>query len=49
MVGSGFRGQGIGTALMEEIIVFEQRELAQVVLNLISQSERELQMRCPGN
>ena len=40
VVGSGFRGQGIGRALMEHIIGFAQRELAPVDLNLTSRPER---------
>lgn len=37
---SGFRGQGIGKALMEHIIGFAQRELAPVDLDLTSRPER---------
>lgn len=40
MVGSGFRNQGIGKALMEYIIGFAQRELAPMDLNLTSRPER---------
>ena len=40
VVGSGFRGQGIGRALMEEILGVAQRELAPADLNLTSRLER---------
>jgi len=40
VVGSGFRGQGIGRVLMEHIIGFAQRELAPMDLNLTSRPER---------
>ncbi len=40
VVGSSFRGHGIGRVLMEHIIVFEQRELAPVDQNLNSCLER---------
>ena len=40
VVGAGFRGQGIGRALMEHIIEFARRELAPVDLNLTSRPER---------
>lgn len=40
VVGSGFRGQGIGRALMEEIIGFARRDLAPLDLHLTSRPER---------
>lgn len=40
VVGSGFRGQGIGKALMEHIIGFARLELAPVDLNLTFRPER---------
>lgn len=46
VVGSGFRGQGIGRALMEEIIGFARRDLAPLDLHLTSRPERVARMRC---
>lgn len=40
VVGSGFRGQGIGRALMEEIIGIARRDLAPLDLHLTSRPER---------
>jgi ribosomal protein S18 acetylase RimI-like enzyme len=40
VVGEGFRGQGIGRALMEHLIDFVRRELAPVDLHLTSRPER---------
>ena len=39
VVGSGFRGQGIGRALMEYIIDFARRELGDVDRNLTARPE----------
>lgn len=40
VVGSGFRGRGIGRALIEEIIGFARRDLAPLDLHLTSRPER---------
>ena len=40
VVGSGFRGQGIGRALIEEIIGLARRDLAPLDLHLTSRPER---------
>lgn len=49
MVGSSFRGHGIGRALMEYIIGFARQKPVSVDLNLTSKRKGRRQMKCIGS